>query len=81
MSMMLRSFAAGAWIDAGAAAVKIRSAVTGAVIAHAGGGAVDFSAMLYHARQTGGPALRDLTFHDRARILKQVALHLDAHKE
>lgn len=32
-------------------------------------------------RTSGGPALRELTCHDRAKLLKQLATHLDAHKE
>ena len=36
--------------------------------------------MLDHARQVGGPALRALTFHDRARMLKALALYLTDRK-
>jgi len=75
----LQSFAAGNWIGPGAAARPIFHAATGAEIARAGG-ALDTQAMLDHARNLGGPALRALTFHDRARRLKALALHLKAHK-
>src|SRR5260370_15507280 len=37
--------------------------------------------MLGHARTAGGPALRELTFHQRAGLLKQLALRLMADKD
>ena len=37
--------------------------------------------MLDHARTVGGPALRKLTFHDRARIVKGLGLAILARKE
>ena len=37
--------------------------------------------MLDHARTVGGPALRKLTFHDRARIIKGLGLAILARKE
>ncbi|WP_370399575.1 phenylacetic acid degradation bifunctional protein PaaZ [Sulfitobacter sp. JB4-11] len=77
----VQSFAAGQWITPGAGARNIASAITGEVIAHAGNDSLDVQAMLSHAREVGGPALRKLTFHDRARMLKAVALHLMDHKQ
>ena len=70
------SYAAGQWIAPGAGARNIASAITGEVIAQAGNDALDVQAMLGYARDTGGPALRKMTFHDRARMLKALALHL-----
>ena len=75
------SFAAGQWITPGAGARNIASAVTGDVIAQAGNDGLDVQAMLSYGRDVGGPALRKLTFHDRARMLKAVALHLMEHKQ
>ncbi|SFE17785.1 oxepin-CoA hydrolase / 3-oxo-5,6-dehydrosuberyl-CoA semialdehyde dehydrogenase [Sulfitobacter brevis] len=72
----ISSFAAGQWIAPGAGARNIASAITGEVIAQAGNDALDVQAMLGYARDTGGPALRKMTFHDRARMLKALALHL-----
>ena len=37
--------------------------------------------MLDHARTVGGPALRELTFHQRAALLKQLGLRLMAQKD
>ncbi|UWQ91628.1 phenylacetic acid degradation bifunctional protein PaaZ [Rhodobacteraceae bacterium M382] len=75
------SFAAGQWIAPGAGARNIASAITGDVIATAGNNALDVQAMLDYARTTGGPALRKMTFHDRARLLKALALHLREHRQ
>ena len=77
----ISSFAAGQWIAPGAGARTIHSAITGAPIASAGNSALDVQAMLDHARNVGGPALRALGFHDRARMLKALAMHLGKHKQ
>ncbi|MFY0661204.1 MAG: phenylacetic acid degradation bifunctional protein PaaZ [Shimia sp.] len=75
------SFAAGHWIAPGAGARNIASAITGEVIATAGNDALDVQAMLDYARNVGGPALRKMTFHDRARMLKALALHLREYRK
>ncbi len=75
------SFAAGEWIAPGAGARNIASAITGEVIASAGNSALDVQAMLDYARTVGGPALRAMTFHDRARMLKALGQHLNANKQ
>jgi len=72
---------AGQWIDPGDGARLVHSAVTGETIGSAGNSAVDTGLMLEFARNTGGPALRELSFHDRARLLKQLATMLGEHKE
>ena len=79
---MLRpeSYQAGRWIGPGAAVQVLRSPVTGEEIARAGS-AIDPQAMLDHARGKGGPALRALGFHDRARMLKALGQYLDGRKE
>ena len=77
----VKSFVAGRWITPDANAREIENAVTGAVMARAGSDALDTQAMLDYARNIGGPALRAMTFHDRARMLKALALHLGEHKQ
>lgn len=75
------SFAKGAWVSPGASARNIASAITGEVIATAGNDALDVQGMLTFARDVGGPNLRRMTFHDRARMLKALALHLREHRD
>ncbi len=79
--MQVASYAAGQWIAPGAAARPIASAITGAQIALAGNDALDVQAMLDHAREVGGPALRAMGFHDRAKMLKALAAHLNGHRQ
>lgn len=77
----IRSFAAGHWVDCDGDAKHIHSAITGEVIARAGNESLDVEDMLNHARTIGGPALRAMTFHDRAKMLKALALYLNDHKQ
>ena len=75
------SFAAGKWVAPGEGARTIASAITGDPIAEAGNSALDVQEMLDHARGVGGPALRAMTFHQRAAMLRALAGVLNAHKE
>ena len=76
----LQSYAAGRWIDPDDGARTMLCATTGDAVAR-GGARLDMAAMLAHATQVGGPALRAMTFHDRARRLKSLAQYLGARKE
>ncbi|MEO0680317.1 MAG: phenylacetic acid degradation bifunctional protein PaaZ [Pseudomonadota bacterium] len=77
--IQVHSFARGAWA-APRGARPLLSAVTGEAVAEAGAEGLDTLAMAEHARAVGGPALRALTFHDRARLLKALALALTERK-
>lgn len=79
--MKLGNYVAGRWVEGAGEGTPLLHAVTGDLVAHAGSDGVDFRAMLDHARRVGGPALRRLTFHQRARLLKAMALHLTERKE
>ncbi len=81
MSTVLESFAVGQWRTGSTGLVDIPSAIDGRVVARASSAGLDFKAMVEHARGVGGPALRALTFHQRADLLKQLALHLTDHKD
>ena len=77
----VHSFAAGQWIAPSADARPIESALTGEVTGQAGNSALDVQGMLEYGREIGSPALRAMTFHDRAKMLKALALHLREHRE
>jgi len=79
--MNLQSYVCGAWHVGREAGVAMRDASTGEVIAHASSAGMDFAAVLEHAREVGGPALRALTFHERAGMLKSLAKRLSELKE
>jgi oxepin-CoA hydrolase/3-oxo-5,6-dehydrosuberyl-CoA semialdehyde dehydrogenase len=75
------SFANGQWIAPAANARPILSPVTGEQIATAGGSDLDFAQMVEFATKKGGPSLREMTFHQRAKMLKALALYLQDRKE
>ncbi|MEO1178544.1 MAG: phenylacetic acid degradation bifunctional protein PaaZ, partial [Pseudomonadota bacterium] len=77
----VHSYAAGEWVGPGTDARPIESAITGEVIAQAGNGNLDVEVMRAYARDVGSPALRAMTFHERARMLKALALHLQERRE
>jgi len=54
----------------------LHDAVSGSEIAAASTAGIDFKEVLNYGRQVGGPALRKMTFHERGRMLKALALHL-----
>lgn len=74
--MRLESYVAGRWQGGQGRATLLRDASTGATVAEAGSEGVDFAGMLRHAREVGGPALRALTFHERAAILRALGKRL-----
>ena len=55
--------------------------MTGEKVAEATSEGLDFKAMLEYGRTVGGPALRAMTFHERARMLKAMAKYLMARKD
>lgn len=79
--MNVKSYAAGNWINASPDGRDVFSAITGERIAQAGGAELNIHAMLDHAKTKGGAALREMTFHERAKKLKALALYLAEEKE
>ena len=78
----LLNYARDQWLPgAESSLADINSAVDGSLVARTGSGGIDFASMLAHARTVGGPALRALTFHQRARIIKGLGLAILAAKE
>lgn len=77
----VQSFAHGKWIKPDNSARSICSAVDGSKIAVAGRASLDTQSMLHYARNEGGPALRALSFHDRAKRVKALAALLSEHTE
>jgi len=79
--MKLQSYVCGAWQSGRDEGAALRDATTGEVFAHASSTGIDFAAVLQHAREVGGPALRAMTFHERAALLKALAKRLSELKE
>ncbi|MBK7388089.1 MAG: phenylacetic acid degradation bifunctional protein PaaZ [Bacteroidia bacterium] len=78
--MKLKSYVAGEWVAGTGNGTPLFNAVTGTQIAIAGSEGVDFKSMLEYARNVGGPALRKMTFHERALMLKKLAMFLNDKK-
>ncbi len=81
MANMLRNYAADSWVAATGGTALLRSAITGEVVAETGSQGLNFKAMLDHARAVGSPALRAMTFYERARIIKALAEAIMARKD
>ena len=76
MSSLLCSYVAGQWFRAGDEGSALLDASTGEPVARISSTGLDLAALTAHARDIGGPALRELTFTQRAGLLKAVARHL-----
>ena len=79
--MKLQNYVAGRWVEGDGPGTPLLHAVTGEVVAHATSDGLDFRGMLDYARRTGGPVLRSMTFHQRARMLKAMAMFLTERKD
>ena len=77
----LKNYAEGKWMTAKKEGDVLHNAITGDAIFTASSEGLDFGAMMDYARKVGGPALRKLTFHERGRMLKALAMHLLEKKE
>jgi oxepin-CoA hydrolase/3-oxo-5,6-dehydrosuberyl-CoA semialdehyde dehydrogenase len=77
----LSNYVTGKWITGDGEGQPLYNAVTGELIGYASTKGLDFKAILDYARRTGNPALRKLTFHERGRMLRALALHLRNHLE
>jgi oxepin-CoA hydrolase/3-oxo-5,6-dehydrosuberyl-CoA semialdehyde dehydrogenase len=70
MTQALQSYAQGRWQDGRGEQRPLLDAATGEVVATIPARGPDVAAMLDYARTVGGPALRALTFTERAAILR-----------
>ncbi|MGH3433911.1 MAG: aldehyde dehydrogenase family protein, partial [Thermocrispum sp.] len=77
----LRSYVSGAWFTPSDEGTPLHDAVTGEEVARVSSTGIDMAAALEYGRRVGGPALRELTFHQRAALLKALASHLREHRE
>lgn len=84
MTDILPSYVRDAWWtpgdDAAASVTEVRDASTGEVVARVSTEGLDLGAVLEHARTVGQKNLGELTFHQRAVLLKQMALALTERK-
>ncbi len=76
----LQNFAFGQWVSGSGTGTELFDAVNGELVTVADSTGLDFGAMLNYGRETGGPALRKMTFQERGRMLKALALYLTERK-
>jgi oxepin-CoA hydrolase/3-oxo-5,6-dehydrosuberyl-CoA semialdehyde dehydrogenase len=76
----LHNYALGQWVAGAGKGKNLYDAVTGDIVATASAEGLDFAAMTHYARSVGGPALRKLTFQERGRMLKALAMFLSERK-
>jgi len=73
----LKNYVCGQW-QAGTGTPRVLThAVSGEAMAECSTEGLDFGKILEYGRTVGGPALRAMTFHERAALLKKAALALN----
>ena len=77
----LENYITGKWITGDGDGTALTNAVNGNIITHATSAGIDFEAAFKFAREKGNIALRNMTFQQRGRMLRALALHLLKHKE
>lgn len=70
-----QNYVLGQWIDGEGTEVQQYNAITGEAIGSVSSAGIDFSEVLEYGRKNGR-ALRKMTFQERGRMLKALALHL-----
>ena len=76
----LESYLGGKWSRRDGAEIELVDPTNGSLLATAGSSGVDLKAAVAFAREHGGPALRALTYAERARLLGAVADVLAANR-
>src|SRR6478609_6911515 len=78
---VLRSYVSGAWTEPADEGRPVLDAVSGEEVARVSSAGIDLAAALDYGRSSGGPALRELTFHQRAALLKSLGQLLREHRQ
>ncbi|WP_306643687.1 phenylacetic acid degradation bifunctional protein PaaZ [Sanyastnella coralliicola] len=81
MTKVLENYALGKWIPGDGDGKALYNAINGEEIARASSDGLDLEAMFNYGREVGSPVLRKMTFPERGRMLKALALYLTERKE
>jgi oxepin-CoA hydrolase / 3-oxo-5,6-dehydrosuberyl-CoA semialdehyde dehydrogenase len=76
-----QSYALGKWSDGEGVETNLYNAITGDKIGEVSSAGLDYKSMLDYGKKTGGYALRKMTFQERGRMIKALALFLTEKKE
>ncbi|HZV69099.1 MAG TPA: phenylacetic acid degradation bifunctional protein PaaZ [Saprospiraceae bacterium] len=78
---LLENYVKGKWTPGEGKETTLLHAIHGNPVARSNSGGVDFASILEYGRKTGGPPLRKMTFHERGRMIKALALYLHERRE
>lgn len=76
----VQSLVKGSWLDPDISARPFYDASTGEQIGRVGHEKLPFKEMLEFGRENGGRSLREMGFHERAKLIKAVAVYLEQNK-
>lgn len=79
--IQVKNYVCGQWVAGEGSEQQIYNAITGDVIGSVSSAGLDYAAILDYGRTVGGKVLRKMSFQDRGRMLKALALHLMEQKE
>jgi oxepin-CoA hydrolase/3-oxo-5,6-dehydrosuberyl-CoA semialdehyde dehydrogenase len=74
--MKLKNYALGSWIEGQGDGQALIDGANGEIIGYATSKGLDWADMLEYGRKTGGHTLRKMTFQQRGRMIKSMALYL-----
>jgi len=74
--MKLKNYALGQWVAGDGDGQALFDGANGEIIGYATSKGLDFGEMLAYGRKVGNPALRKMTFQERGRMIKALALFL-----
>lgn len=81
MPKRLLSYVRDNWVEGEGDLAQLVNPTTEEVLAETTTGGIDFGAALAHARDVGGPALRDMTFAERGKLLQAMASEIHKFRE
>ncbi len=74
--MKLKNYTLGQWVTGEGEGEALYDGANGEIIGYATSKGLDFGEMLNYGREVGNPALRKMTFQQRGRMIKALALFL-----
>lgn len=77
----IQNYVLGSWIDGEGEELIVYNAITGEPVGSVSSAGLAYDKILQYGREKGGQALRHLTFQERGRMLKALALYLIDKKE
>jgi oxepin-CoA hydrolase/3-oxo-5,6-dehydrosuberyl-CoA semialdehyde dehydrogenase len=79
--IQVKNYVMGQWTAGAGSETTLYNALTGDVIGETSSAGLDYNQILAYGREVGGKALRKMTFQERGRMLKALALFLMDKKE